>query len=247
MKNYQKETLGDRLAEIYDQFTNDDELVDTDELVAYLFELVGTGRALELGVGTGRVAIPLASKGTRVSAVEISERMIEKFGEKPGSELVNVIYGDFVSAPYGGPYDLIYCPFNTFLEVTDAAEQLSCLGNIAKSLTPDGKFVLDCFVPDLTLFDRGQLTRTFYLSGDEVRIETAIHDPIAQRIESVYVYLSEDRVKLYPVEVRYIWPSELDAMARSVGLSLEGRFGGYDLSVFDAESKSHVSIFGVSP
>jgi len=98
MKNYQKETLGDRLAEIYDQFTNDDELVDTDELVAYLFELVGTGRALELGVGTGRVAIPLASKGTRVSAVEISERMIEKFGEKPGSELVNVIYGDFVSA-----------------------------------------------------------------------------------------------------------------------------------------------------
>jgi SAM-dependent methyltransferase len=196
MEGYQAGTYGDRIADAYDAMMAT--LPDPADCVDRLAELAGPGPALELGIGTGRVALPLAARGVEVHGIDASEAMVERMAAKPGGDAVTVTVGDFVLAG---------------------------------------------FVPDPTLYSGGQSLRTTQLGLDLVRLDAALHDPVAQRVDFQHVVVSGDGVRLYPGAIRYAWPSELDLMAKLAGLRLRERWGGWRREPFGAASTGHVSVY----
>jgi SAM-dependent methyltransferase len=241
MSEYEASTYGERIAEVYDRWYAGQ---DTEGAVEFLFGLAGGGDALELGVGTGRVAVPLSARGVTVQGIDASPAMIRKIRTKPGGEKIPVTLGDFAEVPVQGLFNLIYVVFNTFFALLTQEAQVKCFQACAQHLRDDGVFVLENFVPDLTRFDRGQRTETISVSADEVRIDAAIHDPVNQRCCVQHVLIEEKGVRLYPVQLRYVWPSELDLMARLAGLQLRNRYGGWKKEPFSSASARHVSVYG---
>ena len=235
-------SYGESVAAIYDNLHGPQ--LDTDAAVELLAELAGGGRALELGIGTGRVALPLAERGIEVVGIDASEAMVARMRQKPGGDGIEVHVGDFADVDVPGRFSLVYIPFNTFFALRTQRTQIRCLANVCAHLDEGGCFVLDAFVPDVTRFRDGQATSVTRIESEQVMLDVSHHDPVSQMIRSRHVVLSEaEGVRLYPVLIRYCWPAELDAMALCAGLELEGRYGGYDRSRFDHTSRRHVSIY----
>jgi len=241
MENYDASTYGDRIAGIYDDLYEG--VMDTTSTVDLLEELAGKGRALELGIGTGRVAVPLAGRGVQVEGIDASEAMVEKLRRRPGGESIPVTIGDLADVAADGLFSLIYIPFTTFFALSSQAEQIRCLRNVADHLEPGGSFVLDAFVPDVRRFHGGQAVSAPKVEADLVMLDVARHDPVAQTIHSSHVLLSEGGVQLVPVVIRYAWPAELDAMALVAGLGLVDRYADYARRLFQATSARHVSVY----
>jgi SAM-dependent methyltransferase len=241
MEGYRKETYGDRIADVYDALMT--VLPDPGDCVDRLAELAGPGPALELGIGTGRVALPLAGRGVEVHGIDASEAMVERLRAKPGGDAITVTFGDFADVPVEGSYPLVYVVFNTFFSLLTQEDQMRCFAAVAGHLALGGAFVVTGFVPDQTLHPGGQSVRTFQLGLDLVRLDAALHDPVAQRVDFQHVVLSGGGIRLYPGAVRYAWPSELDLMARLAGLRLRERWGGWRREPFDRASRGHVSVY----
>ena len=243
MTGYDPASYGDRMAGVYDEWLGIPE--DADDEVSFLVELAGTGPALELGIGTGRVALPLARAGVEVHGIDASEAMVEKLRTKPGGEILPVSIGDFADVGVGGSFSLVYVVFNTFFGLLSQEEQVRCFANVARRLRDGGAFVVEAFVPDPARFDRGQTTRTHHVETGQVVLECSRHDPVGQRIDSQNVVISDGETRLYPGgRIRYAWPSELDLMARLAGLRLQERWGGWRREPFTAASTGHVSVYG---
>lgn len=202
-------------------------------------------RALELAIGTGRIALPLAVRGVEVTGIDVSEEMVAGLRAKPGGESIEVIMGDIGAVPVEGVFPLVYLTFNTIFTLLTQEEQVGCFRNVAEHLEPGGRFILDCFVPDLSRFDRfnTRMGVSSITSIDDHAYEMSIHDPVNQRVSTHLVRRSSSGSVVLPVEIRYVWPAELDLMARLAGLVLEDRFGWYDLRPFDETSPSHMSIY----
>jgi SAM-dependent methyltransferase len=244
MDEYGASTYGDRIADIYD--TRYAELPfggDLPTAVGFLGELASGGPALELGIGTGRVALPLSAAGVRVHGIDASDAMVAGLRAKPGGSDIPVTMGDFREFQIAERFRLVYVVFNTFFGLLEQDDQVSCFRAIARHLTEDGVFVMEAFVPDATRWDRGQRVSATRVELDEVEIEVSAHDPIAQRTASHHLIVREDGVRLYPVRIRYAYPAELDLMARLAGMRLRERWGDWDRSPLQAASQKHVSVW----
>jgi SAM-dependent methyltransferase len=243
MDTYSHATYGERIAEIYDTLYPDSE----DAALTLLHELGAEGRALELGIGTGRIALPLTKLGLEVAGIDASPAMIEKLRAKPGGEDVQVAEGSFADFPPeldGERFELIFIAFNTFFALLSQEEQVQCFRSVAAHLTGDGQFLIEAFVPDLGRFEDGQTVRLIHLSEDAVRLDAAELDLAKQRISSQHVLITEAGPRLYPVRLRYAWPAELDLMAELAGLSLRHRWGSWKKDPFTKESGKHISVYG---
>jgi len=234
-------TYGDRIADVYDGWFAVPP--DTQDTVALLSDLAGAGPVLELGIGTGRIALPLAQRGHEVHGVDASEAMVEKLRSKAGGEDIPVTIGDFAEVDVEGAFSLVYVVFNTFFALLSQEDQVRCFSNIARRLREGGVFVIEAFVPDTTRWDRDQRMEAHHVENDSVVLGVSRHDPVEQRIASNHLLVSEGGVKLYPVRLRYAWPSELDLMARLAGLRLRERWGGWHREPFTASSGKHVSVY----
>jgi SAM-dependent methyltransferase len=239
---YSPSTYGDRIAAVYDAWFSVP--ADTDEAVAFLADAAGGGPVLELGIGTGRLALPLKARGVEVHGIDSSEAMVAKLQEKPGGTDVPVTVGDFADVPVPGTFRLVFVAFNTLFGLLTQDDQVRCFQAVAGHLTEDGVFVVQAFVPDLTRFDRGQRIQTEVVGTDSLVIGADEHDAVHQRVRSVHVVLTEDGTRLYPVRIRYAYPSELDLMARLAGLRLRDRWEDWNRTPFTPASGSHVSVYG---
>jgi SAM-dependent methyltransferase len=241
MEGYGPATYGDRIADVYDALY--EESLDTARAVETLADLAGSGPVLELAIGTGRLALPLAARGLEVHGVDASERMVERLRAKPGGEAIPVTMGNFADVPVEGSYRLIFVAFNTLFALLTQEEQLRCFANAAAHLVDDGLFVVEAFFPDLARFDRGQRAHVYRVDTERVMFDASRHDPIAQRVDSQHVVLTAEGTELYPVSVRYAFPSELDLMARLAGLELRDRWGSWGREPFTDQSGRHVSVY----
>jgi len=238
---YDVSTYGERMADVYDDWPRLP--TNTERAVEFLAGVAGRGPILELGVGTGRIALPLLQRGFTVHGIDASPAMVAKLRAKPGGERIPVAMGDFAEVAVAGRFSLIFVAFNTFFGLLSQDAQLRCFSAVAERLADDGVFVIEAFVPDLTRFHRGQHVGVTDVGANAVHLETSVHDPVAQRVRAQQVVITERGVRLYPVEVRYAWPSELDLMARLAGLRLRERWGGWGRETFDASSGAHVSVY----
>jgi SAM-dependent methyltransferase len=242
MDSYRPETYGDRIADVYDHLTAT--RPDPVDCIDRLAELAGRGPALELGIGTGRIALPLAARGVEVHGIDASAAMVERLRAKPGGEAIPVTLGDFADLPVEGSFPLVYVVFNTFYSLLTQDEQVRCFAAVADHLAPGGAFVLELFVPDPALHPGGQSIRTRYLALDLVRFDLALHDPATQRVDFQNVLLAADGIQLLPGSVRYAWPSELDLMARLAGLRLRERWGGWRREPYTASTDGlYVAVY----
>ena len=242
MQGYEPETYGQRIADVYDELY--DNAFDKPAAVSFLVDRAGGGPALELAIGTGRVALGLVEAGIEVHGIDISTAMVDRLRAKPGGEQIEVRMGDFASVDVDRDYPLIYLVFNTLFALTSQDEQIRCLENVAKHLTDDGVFVVECFVPDLTRYVRNQNTEVVDVELERVTLDVSRHDPVSQTVKSQHVFISDEGTKLFPVFLRYTYPPELDVMARVAGLALRERYGGFRMSPFTSDSKGHVSVYG---
>ncbi|MCM3882105.1 class I SAM-dependent methyltransferase [Frankia sp. R82] len=243
------DVYGDTIAEVYDDiYSSSDRMVGAPGTGAtaadFLFARAGAGPVLELGVGTGRVALPLAARGAKVIGIDASPRMLARLREKPGASDLELKLGDFAELEVPAvSFSLVYIVFNTFFMLADQDAQVRCFASVASALRPGGRFVLEAFVPDPTLYDRGQRVQAERLVGESTQLSAAVHDPVAQRIRNRRIVLGPDGVRTYPVDLRYAWPSELDLMGRLAGLELAERWAGWAGEPFTASSGYHVSVW----
>jgi len=236
---YADETYGERVAGVYDDWYTH---VDP-HAIDLLANLAGNGRALELGIGTGRIALPLAAKGVKVSGIDAAQSMIDRLKSKPGSEKIDVILGSFAEIAVEGQFDLIYVVFNTLFALGSQDEQVKCFRNVAAHLTSKGCFLIEAFVPNLNRFTGGQVNWATKVTEEVVELDVGQHDPVTQRVTSQKVVLTDGSVRLYPVQIRYAWPSELDLMAKIAGLRLRERWSSWQRTPFDGESGKHISVY----
>lgn len=240
MSDYDASTYGEGIAAVYDAWYPGG---DPKPIVERLMALAGEGPVLELGIGTGRIAIPLAAKGVSVHGIDASSAMVEKLRAKPGTEGIRVTLGDFTELELGARYSLAYVVFNTLFSLLEQDDQVRCFQSVADHLAAGGRFLLECFVPDLARFDRGQRLSVAAIDDDGIRIEASMHDPVGQKVKARVVSMTESGSRFYPLQARYCWPSELDLMARLAGLKLEHRWGGWNEEPFTAASGNHVSVY----
>ena len=239
MDTYDFAAYGQRHADIYDDLYSSYEQAAIDTLA----ELAGTGPALELGIGTGRIALPLSNKAVAVQGIDASPAMISKLRGKPGSEMIQVSIGNFADVKVEGGFPLIFVVFNTFFALLSQKEQVRCFRNVSKHLTKEGVFLLEAFVPDLTRYSRGQSVSATKVASECVVLDVAEHDPLQQRIISHHLFITGEGVKIYPDQLRYAWPSELDLMAELAGLKLRWRWSSWQRESFTAESEKHISVY----
>jgi hypothetical protein len=239
MTCYKQNTYGDEIAEVYDQLYSD---VDP-ACIDLLTELAGRGPALELGIGTGRIALPLLEQGVTLEGIDASQAMVAKLRAKPRGAELEVHIGSFEQFTLNREYRLIYIVFNTFFGLLGQEEQLRCFHSIAGHLSSDGRFVIEAFVPDLSRYTDNQSVRLIGMSDQIVRLDVAQLDPVAQHIESRHLFMSQDGMRTYPVRLRYAWPSELDLMAINAGLRLQHRWGSWSKEPFTKDSGKHISVY----
>jgi SAM-dependent methyltransferase len=238
------ETFGELYADEYDALHDPGTTEGTAQVIA---ELAGSGRILELAIGTGRIALPLARAGHRIAGIDGSPDMGAKLRGKPGGEAIPVTIGDFADVAVEGPFEHVFLVFNTLFNLPSQDDQVRCFRNVSRRLADGGTFLVEAFVPDLSGFAGGQRVRTARLDGTSVWLEAAVHDPVRQVIAYQRIRIGEDGVRLAPLPMRYAWPSEIDLMARLAGLSLAERWGGWDRRAFDAGCTMHVSIYRKVP
>ena len=229
-------------AEVYDDVSQRGDEMET---VAFLEQLAREGPALELAIGTGRIALPLAARGIRVDGIDFSSTMVAKLRAKPGGAQIAVTMGNFADVAVKGTYRLIYLVFNTLFNLLSQDEQVRCFENVADHLTDDGCFVVEAYVPAfLHRLHNNQYVDAEAIRVDEVRLDVLRHDMARQMIEESHVSLSAAGIHLNPVVQRYAWPSELDLMARIAGLRLKQRWAGWKREQFTSTSDNCVSVYG---
>jgi SAM-dependent methyltransferase len=245
---YRPATYGDRIADVYDDFyVNTPILGDVSAAVAFLASLAEGGPALELGVGTGRIALPLQAAGVPVHGIDASTAMVEQLRAKPGGGDIEVTIGDFRDFSLATRSSLVYVVFNTFFGLLSQDDQVTCFRAVAKHLRPGGVFVMEAFVPDLARFDRGQRVSAISVDPDSVSLEVSQIDPVGQFTDSQHVVIREDGISLYPVKIRFAHVSELDLMARLAGLRLRERWADWDRASFSSDSPKHISVWELDP
>src|SRR5262245_30246542 len=241
MSQYDASTYGDRVADAYDRRGRASK--NTEPADAFLASVAGGGAVLELGIGTGRIALPLQDRGLEVRGIDASTAMVAKLREKPGGDRIPVVVGDFADVPIAGQFSLVFVVFNTFFCLASQEDQIRCVSAVARHLTDDGVFVVEALVPDPSRFDRRQRLAALDVDTDAVELEASVHDPVRQQIVSQHIVISGGGVEMYPIRVRYAWPSELDLMARMAGLRLRARLGGWRGGPSTAASPSHGSVY----
>ena len=243
MKNYKPAMSFDK--DTADAYDDEDGRRDETATVALLEQLARGGPALELAIGTGRIALPLSDRGIRVDGIDFSSAMVAKLRTKPGAEKIAITMGNFADVAVPNTYRLIYVVFNTLFNLLTQDEQVHCFENVAAHLTDDGLFVVEGQVP----YDWYRLRNNQYVDLEKVevrnvRLDVARHDPVKQLLEETHVVLSSTGVQLNPIVTRYAWPSELDLMARIAGLQLKERWGGWGREPFTGTSRNCVSVYG---
>jgi SAM-dependent methyltransferase len=207
----------------------------------FLAGLAGGGRALELGIGTGRIALPLASRGVPVHGIDLSRAMVARLRAKPGGDAIGVTIGDFATTTVGGTFSVAYLVFNTIMNLTTQAAQVACFRNVAAHLEPGGCFVIEVHVPELRRLPPGQDVVPFHVSP--TRWSFDVYDIATQAMSSNYVEVVGGRGEYTSIPFRYVWPAELDLMAQLAGLRLRGRWDGWTREPFTSESRQHVSVW----
>jgi SAM-dependent methyltransferase len=238
MEGYGPETYGERIADVYDDWYGAVE----ETMVDRLAELAGGGAALELGIGTGRVALPLLQRGVEVQGIDASPAMVERLRAKPGGDRIPVTIGDLADLRAPGRFRLVYVVFNTFFALPTQADQVRAFRAAARCLAEDGRFVMEAFVPDVTRFERGQQVEATGVSLDAVSLDVTRFDPVDQTIVGQHVVISGAGIRLVPVSLRFCYPSELDLMAELAGLRLIHRWGGWDRAPYTGWGR-HVSVW----
>ncbi|MFY7065426.1 class I SAM-dependent DNA methyltransferase [Nocardiopsis changdeensis] len=212
-----------------------------DPAVDLLAGLAGEGRALEFAVGTGRIALPLAARGVPVHGIDLSPAMVEQMRAKPGGGDIDVVIGDFATTRVPGEFSLVYLVFNTINNVTTQDEQVECFVNAAAHLGRGGRFVVEVGVPELRRLPKGQNMVPFHAGEEEWAFD--LYEPATQLFSSNYVSVADGRGSLRSVPFRYVWPAELDLMARIAGMRLVERWQDWDRTPFGDESEKHVSVW----
>ena len=231
------------VAEVYDQtYRAKFEPSVLDPIVDLLAGLAGGGPALEFAVGTGRVALPLSARGVPVSGIELSPHMAERLRAKPGADAVPVMVGDMTKAQVDGPFALVYLVFNTIENVTSQDEQIAVFANAAAHLAPGGRFVVEVEVPSIPHLAPAERGRVFDVSPRHVGIDT-LDDRVGQLFSSHHWTLLDGRWVQGSGQFRYVWPSELDLMARLAGFRLEHRWSDWNASPFTADSPSQIAVY----
>lgn len=233
--------FGEHVAELYDQ---DAEMFDpavVDPVVDFLVELAGDGAALELGIGTGRIAIPLAERGIRVHGIDLSEAMLARLRAKPGTDQIDITVGDFSTTTVEGTFSLAYLVFNTIGNLTTQGAQVACFQNVATHLEPGGCFVIEVGIPNLRRLPPGETMRVFHASQAHWGIDE--YDVANQGLTSHHFELIDGRFERLSIPFRYTWPAELDLMAQLGGMRLRERWSGWRREPFTSDSRKHVSVW----
>ena len=234
--------FGERVAARYDESSA--EMFDpavVDPVVDFLVELAGSGRALELGIGTGRIALPLARRGVPVHGIELSKAMVARLRAKPGGEDIAVTIGDFATTTVEGTFSVAYVVFNTIMNLTTQAAQVACFRNVATHLEPGGCFVIEVGIPALRQLPPGETIHAFHVS--ETRWGLDEYDVARQGLTSHHFRIVEGRLERLSIPFRYAWPSELDLMAQLAGMRLRERWSGWKREPFTSDSRTHVSVW----
>lgn len=240
-----RDSFGPDVAATYDDHPRGDEHAAVERLA----ELAGSGPALELAIGTGRIALPLAACGIPVEGIELSAAMIARLRAKPGGASLPVTEGDMATVTLPRAFRLVYIVFNSIMNLVSQDEQVQCVANAARHLTDDGVFVVENVVPDPMYVQRqrdgiDQAVNAEHVGADGVTIEVGRYDRVSQRIDKCHVVLQPSGITFDPLALRYIWPSELDLMARLAGLRRHHRWGGWSKETFDSRSLRHISVYG---
>jgi SAM-dependent methyltransferase len=234
--------FGERIAAVYD--ADSASMFDpavVGPAVETLAELAGDGAALEFAIGTGRIAVPLAERGVRVSGIDNSEPMLAQLRAKSGAERIEAEVGDMASTRVEGDFSLVYLVFNTIFNLTTQDGQVACFENAAAHLQPGGRFVIEARVPELQRLPLGQTVLPW--RADPEAFSYYVYDVVTQGLSGRHYYLIDGRIEPRPIEMRYAWPAELDLMARLAGMRLEHRWGGWSREPFTHLSPSHVSVY----
>jgi SAM-dependent methyltransferase len=234
--------FGESVAARYDDPSDDMfQPAAIEPVVEFLAELAGDGAALELGIGTGRIALPLAQRGVPVHGIDLSEAMVERLHAKPGAEQIEVAIGDFATTTVDETFSVAYLVFNTIMNLTTQDEQVACFRNVAAHLEPGGCFVIEVSVPDLQRLPHGETIRPFRVTPTRLGFDE--YDVVSQGLVSHHYSTVDDRLAALSIPFRYVWPSELDLMAELAGMRLRERLGGWRGEPFTADSTSHVSVW----
>jgi len=213
-----------------------------DPAVDFLVARAGAGPVLELGIGTGRIALPLSRRGVQMHGIELSPPLVEQLRSKPGAEAIGVTVGDFATVRVNGAFSLAYLVRNTIMNLTTQDEQVACFANVAAHLEPGGCFVIEVMVPELRRLPPGETVRAFDLTPTHLGFE--VYDDMAtQHSWSHHCWMVDGTVETFSAPFRYVWPAELDLMARLAGMSLRERWSDWDGSPFTSESRSHISVW----
>jgi SAM-dependent methyltransferase len=241
-------SFGPKAAEVYDDiqgFSKTPSRIDRDAAVALLEDLAAGGPALELAIGTGWIALPLAARGIQVDGIELSAAMVDELRAKPGGEQIAVTIGDMADVAVSGDYRLIFVVANSLFNLLTQDDQVRCFENVSAHLEDDGVFLIEVFRPDFLYRLRdNQYVDAEGVEVGEVRLDVGRHDPVTQLLEESHVILTPDGVRMNPIVTRYAWPSELDLMARIAGLRLKELWGGWSREPFTSESKYLVAVYG---
>jgi SAM-dependent methyltransferase len=237
-----EDQFGESVAARYDESSAEMfEPAVVDPVVDFLADLAGGGAALELGIGTGRIALPLARRGVRVHGIDLSDAMVARLRAKPGAEQIAVTIGDFATTTVDGRFSVAYLVFNTIMNLTTQDEQVACFQNVASHLEDGGCFVLEVMVPALQRLPPGETVRAFEVTPTRLGFDE--YEIASQGLISHHYWAVEGRLEVVPMAFRYVWPSELDLMARLAGMTLRERWSGWTREPFTSDSTSHVSVW----
>lgn len=235
-KSFDKQT-----AAHYDDYPRGDEA----ETIDFLFEQARGGPVLELAIGTGRIGLPLAQRGLDVHGIELSAAMVEQLRKKPSGDRIPVTMGDYADVAVDGNYRLVFVVFNTFYNLLTQEKQLLCFENVARHLTEDGLFVIEAAMPTSMVCLRDMN----YVDAEAVELNSVTFDVgrfdiVTQTLDENHVTLSESGIEFAPIVTRYVWPAEMDLMARIAGLRLHHRYAGWRGEPFDRTSRRYVAVYG---
>jgi SAM-dependent methyltransferase len=234
--------FGEQVAARYDE--SSPEMFDpavVDPVVDLLAELAGDGAALELGIGTGRIALPLSQRGVPVHGIDLSEAMVARLRDKPGGNRIEVAIGDFATTTVDRSFSVAYLVFNTIMNLTTQDEQVACFRNVAAHLEPGGCFVIEVGVPSVQRLAPGDVYLAFTVTDTKLGFDE--FDVASQGLISHHYRVEDGRLELHSVPFRYVWPAELDLMARLAGMRLRDRWAGWRREPFTSESTKHVSVW----
>jgi SAM-dependent methyltransferase len=212
-----------------------------DPAVDFLYELAPSGTALELGIGTGRLAVPLARRGVRVHGIELSPAMVNELRTQPGAAGIGVTVGDLARTTVGSTFDLVYLVRNTITNLTTQDEQVDAFRNAAAHLAPGGRFVIENYVPELRRLPPGETVHVFAATPTHVGFER--YDPATQIAYSHHHWVIDGQLTTFSSPHRYVWPAELDLMARIAGLRLRERWSNWNREPFTGDSRAHISVW----